>query len=367
MTQTLVITGLFSPLGRRMARLAVGMGVRVLGIDIKPLTKPFPDVEFVQTDIRNPLLAELCKTEKVDTILHCAFRWRQRHVEEIFDSNVLGTIRLLGAAETAGVRKIILPSSTFVYGAVAGNPAFLGEDSDFKGRPHYAYVGELREIETFVKGFRHHQPQVVITVLRFANLLGGGLASPLARYLSLPAAPTLLGFEPMLQVLHYDDALRVLRHCLQHDYDGVFNIAAPPPLPLYQLLALARVPPIMILHPLATQGLQMGRMFSHRVDALVPIPWDFLRYSWVADTTRMKTTLGFTPTLDAKTTVQQWRQSLRQHRQQNNRLTQTATETWQDIATMNRKSRATRQESSRRLARAMAELRGRDPATAVKA
>jgi len=364
--KTLVITGLLSPLGRRMARLTASMGVRVLGIDIKPLTKPFPGVEFVQTDIRNPLLAELFKTEKVDTILHCAFRWRQRHVEEIFDSNVLGTIRLLGAAETAGVRKIILPSSTFVYGAVAGNPAFLGEDSDFKGRPHDAYVRELREIETFVNGFRHQQSQMVITVLRFANLLGGGLTSPLARYLSLPAAPTLLGFEPMLQVLHHDDALRVLGHCLQHDCDGVFNIAAAQPLPLYQLLALAGVPPMMILHPLAYQGLQMGRMFSHRIDALVPIPWDFLRYSWGADTRRMVRCLHFTP-IDAKTTVQQWGQTLRQHRRQNSRLTQAATECWQDIVTMNQKCRATHQESSRRLARAVAELRGRGSATAVKA
>ena len=106
---TLAITGLFSPLGRRMARLASNFGVRVLGIDIKPMTKPFPGVEFVEADIRNPLLSELFKVEKVDAILHCSFRWRQRRTEEVFDSNVLGTMRLLGAAAIAGVTQSYHP------------------------------------------------------------------------------------------------------------------------------------------------------------------------------------------------------------------------------------------------------------------
>lgn len=318
--KTLAITGLFNPLGRRMARLATSFGVRVIGIDIKPLAKPFPGVEFVETDIRNPLLAELFKSEEVDTVLHCAFRWRQRRIEEVFDSNVLGTMRLLGAAEMAGVRKIIIPSSTFVYGARADNPAFIPEESEFKGQPVYAYVRELREIETFINGFRRQQPHMVITVLRFANILGGGLPTPLARYLALPAAPTLLGFEPMLQVIHHDDVLRVIGHCLIHDYDGVFNIAAPDPLPLYQLLALAGVPPLMILHPLAYQGFQWSRLISRRVDDLVPIPWDFLRYSWVADPIRMSEVLDIQPVFDAKTTVRQFGQMLRKHRYETNRV-----------------------------------------------
>ncbi len=91
--KTLALTGLFSPLGRRMAQLANQFGVRVLGIDVKPMTQPLPGVEFVEADIRNPLLPELFKSEKVDTILHCAFRWRQRRTEQVFDSNVLGTMR----------------------------------------------------------------------------------------------------------------------------------------------------------------------------------------------------------------------------------------------------------------------------------
>ncbi|RME85627.1 MAG: NAD-dependent epimerase/dehydratase family protein [Caldilineae bacterium] len=325
---TLAITGLFSPLGRRMARLASNFGVRVLGIDIKPLTKPFPGVEFVQADIRNPLLQQLFKSEQVDTVLHCAFRWRQRHHEEIFDSNVMGTMRLLGAAELAGVRKVVIPSSTFVYGADPNNPAFLDEGREFRGPVDYAYVRELREIELFVNGYRRQQPEMIITVLRFANILGGGIPSPMSRYMALPGPPTLLGFDPMLQFLHHEDALRALGHCLMGDYNGVYNVAAPDPLPLLKALRLAGLHPLPVPHVCAYKGTRLSRVLSRRGDGLPPLPWDYLRYSWVADTTRMREELGFQPMYDAETTLRQFGETLREYRYKHDPAYRLAREKW---------------------------------------
>jgi UDP-glucose 4-epimerase len=328
--KTLAITGLFSPLGRHMAQLANQFGVRVLGIDVKPMTQPITGVEFVEADIRNPLLSELFKVEKVDTILHCSFRWRQRRTEQVFDSNVLGTMRLLGAAAMAGVRKVVLPSSTVVYGADAANPTFIGEENDFKGRPGYAYVRELREVETFANGFRRQQPDMVITTLRFANILGGGCPSPLARYLALPAAPVLIGFDPMLQVIHHDDVLRVLGHCIMNDYNGVYNIAASPAMPLLKLLALAQTPPAPVLHFCAAKGFRWGRMLSKKVDNVAPLPWEYLRYSWVASTDRMSEELDFEPLTDAESTVREFGEALRAHRYETNRPYRFGQDRWRN-------------------------------------
>lgn len=314
--KTLAITGLFSPLGRHLAQAASQQGMRVLGIDLKPMTRPLADVEFIEADIRNPLLSELFKAEKVDTVVHCAFRWRQRRSEEVFDSNVLGTMRMLGAAALAGVRKVVLPSSTVVYGASPEHPAFLDEGSAFAGRPSYAFVRELREVENFVNGFRRQQSEMVITSLRFANILGGGVASPLAQLLSLPAPPILLGFDPMFQVIHHDDAVAALLHCLAHDCDGVYNIAARPAMPLLKIMALAATPPLPILHPLVYLGFRSGRLLSPKIYDLAPLPWDYLRYSWVAATERMTGELGFEPTIDAETTVRQFGEAVRRQRYQ---------------------------------------------------
>ncbi len=310
--KTIAITGLLSPLGRDLGRLAGQFGLRVLGIDMKPLTQPFPGVEFVEADLRNPLIGELFKAEKVDTIVHCAFRWRRHHIDEVFDSNVMGTMRMLGAAALAGVRKIIFPSSTLVYGARPDNPAFLKETSDFRGRPGYAYIRELREIETFISGFRRQYPAMTVTVLRFAHILGEKPIYPLARLLSLPVAPVLLGFDPMIQVIHYEDVLRALGHSILEDHNGAFNIAADPPLPLLKVLALAQVPPLPLFHPLAYR-LGNGRL-PYRASHLTPLPWDYLRYSCVGDTERMREVFEFTPTIDAETTVRRFGQALHEQR-----------------------------------------------------
>ncbi len=359
--KTLAITGLFSPLGRHMAQAASQFGLRVLGIDLKPMTKPLPGIEFVEADLRNPLIAELFKAEKVDAIIHCAFRWRQRRTEEVFDSNVMGTMRLLGAAALAGVHKFILPSSTVIYGADPDNPTFIDEESDFMGRPAYAYIRELREIETFVNGFRREQPHMVITTLRFANILGGGIPSPLAEFLALPAAPTLLGFEPMLQVIHHDDVLRALGHCLLEDYNGVYNIAADPPFPLFKLLALAGVAPAPVFHPLAYYGFRAGRLLSTKTYDLAPLPWDYLRYSWTADTTRMKQELAFTPSIDAETTVRQCGEAIHKHRYETNPAYRLASDGLHNTVTVGKQVYVGVREARKRTQAVLTDLRGAGP------
>ena len=354
--RTLAITGLFSPLGRRMARLASGFGMRVLGIDIKPMPRPSPGIEFVEADIRNPLLSKLFKSENVEVVLHCAFRWRQRRTEEVFDSNVLGTMRLLGAAALAHVHKVIIPSSTVVYGAHPNNPAFIDEHSDFVGHPEYAYIRELRDIETFVSGFRHQYPDMVVTVLRFANILGGGMPSPMTSYLSLPAPPVLLGFDPLMQFIHHDDVLRAVGHCIMEDYNGTYNVAAPDPQSLLKVLALAGVPPVFIFHPFAYWGHRWGRMIRPEVDRCAPLPWDYLRYSWVAATDRMEQELGFTPAKDAETTVREFGQQLREYRRKTSLSYRTAEEGLRAAKTVGKQTQRIAQEAAKRTTAAAADL-----------
>lgn len=318
--KTLVITGLFSPLGSLVARWAADSGIRVLGVDINPMTRPFPGIEFVHADIRNPLFPELLKAEKVDVIFHSAFRWRVRRSEAIFESNVMGAMKLLGAASLAGVKKVVVPSSTFVYGAHIANPFYMTEENEFQGRPGYAFVRDLRDIETFINGFRRQNPEMTLTVLRFANILGHNYPSPLARYLSLPVAPTLMGYDPLLQVIHRNDALQALALALREDHNGIFNIAAPDPLPLRKMLRLCRTPAMPILHPLAYSGFRWTRMLSKKVDALAPIPWDYLRYSWTVATEKAETEWGFSPSHDGEATVRQVAADLSDYREKHSIL-----------------------------------------------
>ncbi len=304
--KTLVVTGLFSPLGRSVAQWAADAGVRVLGLDAAPMARPIAGVEFVQTDSHNPLFARLLKAESVDAIFHGAVRWRVRRTQALFEHNVEGTARLLQAAADAGVARVTIPSSAFVYGAHPHNPPFMREEQDFAGRPHYAYVRDLRDIETFIAGFRQRHPQMLITMLRFANILGRGYRSPLARYLSQPVRPTLAGYNPLLQIIDFDDALRALTRALQESNAGVYNVAASPPLPLSRILALTPGASIAIPRSAAYAGRKLGGMITKKSKELLPIHWDYLRYSWTISTTKIEEDWRFTPEYNAESVLRRF-------------------------------------------------------------
>ena len=126
--QTVLVTGVGGYWGARLAaQLAAETDLRVLGIDATPPANPIRGLDFIQADVRNSLLVELLRDEGVTTVCHLSFIEAERHSEANFDLNVIGTMKVFGACAQAGVRKVILKSSTAVYGASAANPAFLTE------------------------------------------------------------------------------------------------------------------------------------------------------------------------------------------------------------------------------------------------
>jgi UDP-glucose 4-epimerase len=302
-----LVTGVAGYWGARLAaRLAREPGTRLLGLDVEPPAPPIAGLDFVQADVRNPLLADLLATESVDTVCHLAFVETARPSEAAFDLNVLGTVKLLNDCVQAGVRKVVLKSSTAIYGARPGNPAFLREDHALRGSKRSGTVRDLVEVEAFCASFRPQQPDLILTLLRFANIVGPTADTPLTRFLKEPAAPTLLGFDPLMQLIHEDDVVEALAHAVHHDAPGAFNVAAEDALPLNKVRGLVGKPPRSVLHPFAYRGAKWLRRAGLQPERYLPIEPDYLRYPWVADLTRMRDELGFAPRLSAEETLREF-------------------------------------------------------------
>jgi len=291
----ILVTGVASYWGGRVARrLLNGPDLHVIGLDVKrPEDVTVEGLDYVQADVRNPLLPDLLNAEGVDVVCHLAFVEGVRRSEARFDANVMGAMKLIGACAESPVRRIVIKSSTMVYGAHADNSAFLTEDTPLNGGRRYGYNRYRLEIESFINGFRRQAPDLETTVLRFANIVGPTADTPFNRYLQKPIAPMLLGFDPMLQVIHEDDAVEALAYATLGQASGAFNVAADSPMPLLRILALAGRIPLPIAHPLAYQAVRL--LGSSRLDKLLPFEPDYLRYRWVADTEQMRDELGFFP------------------------------------------------------------------------
>lgn len=294
--RVVLVTGVAGYWGSRVAALLVaGTDCHVIGTDIDPPEEEIDGLDFIRADVRNPLLADLLKSEAVDTVCHLAFMPSTRPNEAAFGRNVVGTAKLLEACGEAGVRKMVLKSSTAVYGARPSNPAFLTEERSLRGSRRYGSTRDLVEIEKFSNSYRHRVPEMALTILRFASTIGPTVHSPMTQFLRDPLAPSLLGFDPRMQLIHEDDVVDGLLYAILRDVPGVFNIAAEDVLPLNKIRGLAGKVPLVVFHPLAYWGFNLLGGRADWVDQSLPMDPDYLRYPWVADLTRMREELGFEP------------------------------------------------------------------------
>jgi len=191
-----------------------------------------------------------------------------------------------------------VPSTTAVYGARPGNPILLDEDAPLHGCPGSRFVTDRLEVERQLMAFRRDHPGVGLTVFRFAPVLGPTVDNPATRYFRRPLVPTLLGFDPVWQAIHEEDARELLLRVLVAPVSGTFNAVSEDVLPLSSLIRLAGTLPLPLPPPLARAALR--GLNSAGITATPGALLDYLHYSWVADGTRARTLLGFRPRFGAR-------------------------------------------------------------------
>ena len=313
--QTVLITGAAGYWGARVAtRLMAEPDVAVLGLDAEHPTEEVQGLDLIHADLRNPLLPKLLQAERVDVVCHLALSGTRRPSETAFDRNVIGTTKVLGACAAAGVRKVLVKSSMAVYGARLTNSSFLTEDHPLRGSRRYGYTRDLIEVEVLCNGFRRGEPDIVLTVLRFPSIVGPTAETRMTRFLKELWAPSLLGFDPMMQVIHEDDVVEALVHAIRHDRPGVYNIAAQGVLPLSRIRGLAGKPPWAVFHPFAYWGARLLGGPGSRLARCLPMAPDYLRYPWVGDLGRMRHEFGFQPSYTAEETLREFAQRFRLER-----------------------------------------------------
>ena len=176
----------------------------ILGMGSHAPSVPFERAEFVRTDQNYSILSRIVKATQVDTILHTFMITNSATVPRraMHEINVIGTMNLLAAAGAAGssVRHIMVKSSTLVYGSSATDPSTFHEDTPRTSPVSNSVERALVEAEALVRDFSEDNPSTRVTVLRFANVLGTHLSTPISRNLSRPVCPSIFGFDPLAAV-----------------------------------------------------------------------------------------------------------------------------------------------------------------------
>jgi UDP-glucose 4-epimerase len=294
-----LVTGVSRYLGARFAQLLQADPDidRVIGVDVVPPKQDLGDAEFVRADIRNPIIGKVIAQAEVDTVVHMAVLATPRGAggrATMKEINVIGTMQLLAACQKApSVRKLVVKSSTSVYGSSPRDPVMFSEDMEPNMLAKTGYAKDSVEVEGYVRGFARRRPDVTVSMLRFANFFGPTVQTALTAYFLLPLPPTVLGFDPRFQVIHEHDGLELLWRCTIDDHPGTFNVAGDGVITLSQALRRAGRPSVPLPHPVAPWIGQVLRQVG--VADFSSEQMRFLAFGRVVDTGRMRDVLGFEP------------------------------------------------------------------------
>ncbi len=267
----------------------------ILGMGTSEPSVPLERAEFVRADQTYSILARIVRATQVDTIVHTflvvdSTRVSGRALHEI---NVIGTMNLLAAAGQVGssVRQVVVKSASLVYGSAATDPNWFREETSRTSPARTRVERSLLEVESFVRDFAEDNPATVVSVLRFGNVLGTDIITPISSNLSRTLCPSIAGYDPLVQFVEEDDVVRCLEHITRHRVPGLYNVAGAGRIPWSEVASmcgtrLLPLPPIgtrFAAAPLVRMGLIE---FPPEVEGL-------LRYGRGIDTSRLAKT-GFT-------------------------------------------------------------------------
>jgi UDP-glucose 4-epimerase len=295
-----LITGVSRYMGGAFARrLANEPSVeRIIGVDVVPPAHPIGRAEFVRADIRNPMIGKIIANADVDTVVHmnviatplsAGGRVSQKEI------NVIGTMQLLAACQKAErLTRLVVKSSAAVYGSSPRDPAMFTEDMSPKSLPRAGFGKDSVEVEGYVRGFARRRPDVGITTLRFANILGPGIRTSMTDFFSLPVIPVPLGFDARLQFVHEVDAATALVLATTAPEPlGNVNVAGDGVITVLQAAAIVGRPVLPV--PRQAAGLFGGAVKRAGLADFSEDQMQYLAYGRGLDTTRMREVLHLEP------------------------------------------------------------------------
>jgi UDP-glucose 4-epimerase len=276
---------------------------RVIGTDRRPFPDRPKDVEHHRVDLRRKSALSLLKKKKPDVIVHLGVMHNPRKEagHEAFHYNVDVMRQLIKLAEFVGAKKFVFLSTANLYGPSATSSGFLTEEAPLLGAGKAAEVRDLISLDMMAQSFFWKRPEIETVILRPVHIVGPHLRNAPSKYLRRTPTPTILGFDPMIQVIHELDVVHALTLATKPGVSGVFNLVGKGQAPLSRLITARGSRAFPVPEPLFKAALE--RAFRLRLSTFPATELMHLKYPCLADGAAARDQLGYEPTYSLKETV----------------------------------------------------------------
>ncbi len=299
-----VVTGIAGALARMVAERLAARGHQVIGIDRRPWPDAPRAIEVVRADIRKRPAEDVFRTRRPDAVIHMGTVTHfTADFEERFRINLGGTRAIFDHCRKYGVEQAIFVGRHTVYGATSDVSLYHTEADPPLAGSTFPELADLVAADLFASMALWRSPKQISAVLRLVYTLGPSQRGTLANFIRGPRVSTVLGFDPLYQFIHENDAAEAIVLALESRLIGVYNVTGPQPVPLSILCRMTGRTAVPIPGPFFS--LVTGRFGFPR---LPEGALNHIKHSLVVDGSAFREATGFTHRYDEIQTMEAFRQ-----------------------------------------------------------
>jgi nucleoside-diphosphate-sugar epimerase len=296
----ILITGGSGFFGGVLKRRLLSEGFSCINFDIVPDPDQHSQLISIQGDLRDKeMLARLFREHRITAVMHCAALLAHGSVDEkeLWTSNVDGTRNLADACRDSGTRKLVFISTNCLWGANPGHP--IKEDEP--PAPIESYGRSKLAAERLLTEYRDLQ----VIILRCPTVIDSGrlgLLAILFEFIQENKKIWAVGSGAnRYQFVYAQDLATACILGMQYDGSGVFHVGSDNVQPLrdvYQAVINAAGSRSRIAHlPKSPAVAAMRLAHTLKISPLGPYHYRMIAEDFTFDTTRIRETLGWRPTL----------------------------------------------------------------------
>lgn len=232
----ILVTGGAGFIGSHIVDAYLKLGHRVIILDNLSSGKKeniASDAVFHEMDLLDPQVQKLLKDEEIEVINHHAAQisvtHSVAHPDEDANINILGSIKLLEAAKSCGIKQFIFASTG---GAIYGLQDVFPADENHACRPESPYAISKFSVENYLNFYRNTYG-LNTTTLRYSNVYGprqdphgeAGVVAIFCQKLLGKSQPIIFGDgEQTRDFVSVQDVAQANALAITHSLTGIYNI-----------------------------------------------------------------------------------------------------------------------------------------------
>lgn len=297
--KNILIIGIAGGLAQQTARRLVRLfpKAKLVGVDSRQSYRALKikNLQVMRIPYSRNSFETIFRNTKFDLVFHLgripnSILISESSTQKRADFHVMGTNIILDLCLKFGVRKVIVLSTSYVYGALPDNPVFLSEEDPLRASLHHHDMIDVVDFDRISCNWMwKNRDQIKTVILRPCHIIGPNIKNTLNQYLTSEYSPVPNDYNPQMQFIDETDMVRVLTEGAEKLPCGVYNVAPDDFISLREAKALVGAPGFRTSFFIFSSLTKFFKPFGYSVpDYLV----EYLKYSCLVDNTEIKKYLG---------------------------------------------------------------------------